>query len=81
MPRPRREKAHGVLGPAPLFLDAKSGCFDAPLRIPIRMAAAGHPRPDGLDDVLPSGGELASRSDVLEHAQLPVRPQDPLNLC
>jgi len=34
-----------------------------------------------LDEVLPSGGELASRSDVLEHAQLPVWPHDALNLC
>jgi len=33
-----------------------------------------------LDDVLPSGGELASRADVLEHSQLPVRPQDALDL-
>src|SRR5215472_13336456 len=78
--RPRREKAHVALGPAPFFLDAKGGCLDAVLRIPIRMAAACHPSPEGLDDVLPSGGELASRADVLEHSQLPVRPQDALDL-
>jgi hypothetical protein len=63
-----------------LVLDPEAGGFDRPLGVTVRVTSPGDSRPGGLQEILQPGLPGPRRAHVLEHPELAVRPQHPLDL-
>src|SRR5829696_146993 len=73
----RRHEGTGPKREAPAALDLEAGALDRSRRVTVRVAAARHERPHGIDGALEPGEAGAPGTHVLVEPQLAARAQHP----